>query len=170
MNTLQKLRRLTPHLALILALALADRLSKAMVEANLSPGDSYPLIGDIVRITYARNYSAYTWLVPNMPAWVRDFAGVLTFSLAIAAFPVYFYYTARVRRSIWTEAGLISLAASGFSHSLNDLGTNYTVDFLHFFGWRIANLADMYGLACMLALFIEALYFRNARIASRRPG
>ena len=148
---------LLPHLLIISLLVAADYAVKVLVRANLSPGESIPLIGDILRVTYVQNYSGFSWFVPPLPAWVKYTFQFFLVLLALAAFPVYLFYTSARRRTIWTDIALIFLVAAFLGHSINDLLLTFTIDFLEVFHSPKANFADLFAYIGIGALLIETV-------------
>ncbi len=155
MNSMQRSNSPIPQFAAIFLLLSADFTSKALVQANLSPGESIPLLDDVLRVTYVQNCSGFSWFVPHLPAWVGVGFQILLFLAAIAAFPVYWFYTSTRRRTLWTDVAFICVAASFLGHSVIDLFFPCTVDFLQVLHSPSANLADLYSYIGIGALLIE---------------
>lgn len=148
---------------LIALLVTADYVSKSFVQVNLEPGESMPLVGDLLKVTYLPNYSGFSWFVPPLPVWMQvGFQFTLLF-LAMAAFPVYLFYTSTRRRTLWTDLAFIFLVASFLGHSINDYLLGFTVDFIQVLSSPTANFADLYAYIGIGALLVEALQVYSQR-------
>jgi lipoprotein signal peptidase len=133
----------------------ADYASKALVQSNLSPGESIALIDNVFRVTYVQNYSGFSWFVPELPPWVQIIFQAFLFLLAILAFPIYLFYTSTRRHTLWTDVTFVCLVSSFLGHSVVDVFFPYTVDFLQVFRSPSANFADLYSYVGIGALLIE---------------
>jgi signal peptidase II len=155
MNLTRKDVRLIRRLIAIILLVSADYASKALVQSNLSPGESIPLVDNVFRVTHVQNYSGFSWFVPALPAWVQVGFQVFLFLLAIFAFPIYLFYTYTRRHTLWTNVAFVCLVSSFLGHSVVDVFFPYTVDFLQVFRSPSANFADIYSYVGIVALLIE---------------
>lgn len=147
----------------ILLLVSADYVAKALIQANMSPGESIPLLAKTLRITYVQNYSGFSWFVPALPIWVQVGYQVFLFLLAIVAVPIYLFYTQKRRHTRWADVTFVCLVSSFLGHSVVDLFFPYTVDFLQVFRSPSANLADVYSYVGIGALLIEIAQFRSVQ-------
>ena len=163
MDSNRKYVHLVSRLAAIILLASADYISKALVQTNLSPGESISLVGNFLRITYVQNYSGFSWFVPEMPGWVQIGFQIFLFILAIVAFPVYLFYTSTRRQTLWTDVAFVCLVASFFGHSVIDVFFPYTVDFLQVFHSPCANFADLFSYIGIGALMIEVVHISSLK-------
>ncbi len=159
-------RKHVPHvsrLVVIFLLISADAVSKFLIQTNLSPGESIPLIGNVFRVMYIQNYSGFSWFVPKMPAWAQIGYQAFLFLLAILAFPIYLFYSKKRRHTLWTDVTLVCLVASLLGHSVVDAFFPYTVDFLQVFRSPSANFADLYSYIGIGSLLIEMAQFGSLR-------
>ena len=147
--------QLVSRLGIIFLLGSVDYVSKALIHTNLSPGQSIPLIGNFLRLTYVQNCTGFSWFVPEMPAWVQTGFQAFLFLLAVIAFPVYLFYTHTRRQTFWTDTSFVCLVSSFLGHSVIDVFFPCTVDFLQVFQSPIANLADLYSYIGIGALLVE---------------
>ena len=155
MDSTRKGVQLVSRLVTVFLFVSADYASKALVQSNLSPGESIPLIDNVFRVTYVQNCSGFSWFVPNLPVWVQIGFQAFLFLLAIVAFPIYLFYTYTRRHTLWTDVTFVCLVASVLGHSVVDVFFPYTVDFLQVFRSPSANLADLYSYVGIGALLIE---------------
>jgi lipoprotein signal peptidase len=96
--------RLITSICLLVAM---DQVVRAIVRTNLTPGESIPLLGDVLRITFAPNFSGFSWWVPELPTWTKPVYMALRIVLLLAAFPVYLFYTRTRRQSIWADVAFV---------------------------------------------------------------
>jgi signal peptidase II len=148
---------------LIALLVAADYGSKTFVRANLDPGESLPLVDNLFKVTYLPNYSGFSWFVPPLPVWVQVGFQLCLLFLALAAFPLYLFYTSNRRHSLWTDLAFIFLVASFLGHSINDYLLGFTVDFLRVLNSPTANLADLYAYIGLGALLVEVVQVYSQR-------
>jgi lipoprotein signal peptidase len=147
----------------VLLLVSADYVAKALVQANLSPGESIPLLTNALRLTYVQNTSGLSWFVPVLPTWVQIGYQIFLFLLAIVSVPIYLFYTQKRRHTCWSNITFVGLVSSFLGHSLVDLFFPYTVDFLQVFRSPSANFADVYSYAGIGALLIEIAQVRSVQ-------
>ena len=150
-------------LAVICLLVIADQVSKAVVRANMSPGDNIALVNNVLRITFVQNFTGFSWWVPPLPAWAKMAFRGLLFCIVLAAFPVHMFYTHTRRRSIWADIGFIGLVASGLGHLLDDFFVPFATDFIQVFDSPSANLADIYSYIAISALAAETVWVFRVR-------
>lgn len=143
-------------------LVAVDQLSKAAVRGALAPGESIPLIDDVLRITFFQNFKGFSWWVPALPLWTKSVLRVLLLFILLAAFPVYLFYTQTRRQSIWVDMAVVGLSASACGHLLDDVLVGYTTDFIQVFHLPSANLADIYSYFGLGALLVETVLVLRA--------
>lgn len=148
---------------LIVLLVAADYVSKSFVQINLDPGESIPLVGDFLKVTYVPKYSGFSWFMPPLPVWMQVGFQLFLLFLALAAFPVYLFYTSTRRRSLWTDLAFIFLLTSFLGHSINDYLLRFTVDFLQVLNSPTANFADLYAYVGIGALLVEVVQVYSQR-------
>lgn len=152
-------------LAAVSVLLLADQISKHAVRTALSPGDSVPIFGEVVRITYVQNESGFSWWVPPLPAWAAFVLQILLALIAIAAFPVYLFYTHTQRQSAWATVACVCIVGSCLGHLADNLFAPFTTDFIQILRSPSANMADLYSYVGIGALLVEA----KVRLCKKRP-
>ena len=145
-------------IALALLLVVVDQASKAIVRTTMSPGESVPILGDVLRIHFEPVFSGVSWFVPDLPVWARAALRLAWLFVALLAFPVYLFYTQTRRRSVWTDVAAVGLCAGCLGHLLDDLFAPYTTDFIRFFNGPSANFADVYAYAGLAALAVELIW------------
>lgn len=150
-------------LAVAAAVVVADQLSKAWAIANLSDGQTIPVIGDFIRFWLVYNPGAafglgtgYTWILAIIAAVVAVGIG---------------WYAWSVRSIPWTI--VFGLVLGGAITHLGDrlfrdpgFARGYVVDFIAYGNWFVGNVADIAivgGVAFAVVLVL-------LRVDMRRPG
>lgn len=145
-------------------LVAVDQISKLVVRTTLLPGDSLPIFGDILRVTFVPNYRGFSWFVPVLPEWVQAPFLLLRLLIFVMAFPVYEFYRGSGQGSRWASVALIGISAGTMGNILDDLFLPYTTDFLQVCQSPSANFADLLSLVGVGALLFEvALRWRRKK-------
>lgn len=144
-------------IALICLLVIIDQVSKAVVRKTLPLGGSISFIDEVLRITFSRNYSGFSWWVPPLPDWAKLVLQMLLAFIVLAAVPVYLFYTQTRRESIWVDIAFVGISAAGLGHLLDGFFVPYTTDFIQIFHSPGANFADLYSYLGLVALTVEMI-------------
>jgi len=135
-----------------LAVLLLDQLSKSAIRAALAPGESHPLLWDLVSLTFTENQGASFGILQG--------AGLPISIVSIVALGVFAYVTLF---SDVSEKGLlfaIALAAGGIAGNLIDrLAQGAVTDFIDIGFWPVFNVADsaiVVGVAIIVAYLLRS--------------
>lgn len=136
------------------ALAALDHLAKLVVLAFLPIGKRVALIPGSIDLQQTLNMEA-AWL-PNRFGFVIPIPllSILAIAIMLISVAVYNYYTGTHRRTTYSDLALVLLFAGALSAFGDQIFRGYTVDFLAFKGFFVADLKDIYlslGLAGVLA-------------------
>ncbi len=138
-------------LTALIVLAL-DQVSKFLIRANMSPGQSIPEDG-LFRITYVTNIGGVFGILSN-----QAFLIILTTAVGIAAILLYSRYPIFKRMLVKISLGLLLGGALG--NLIDRLSFGWVVDFIDIgFGqyrWPTFNLADS---AIVLGVILLFYYF-----------
>ena len=135
-----KLRKLSPTEYLlyagIVALGIAlDQLTKHLAVKLLAPIDTFPIIRDVLHLTYKENPgAAFGMLQDNR--WV--FLSISTVALIAMAF----YLFSGLSEGILSGIALSMLISGGIGNMIDRLAIGYVVDFIDF---RLINFAIFNG-------------------------
>jgi len=150
-------------------LTLLDQITKAYIRHALMPGGRIPLIDLVLSITFNPNDRGVSWFVPDLPTWLGTVFLCLRLAILVLAFPYYSFYCHRRSCGVWAWIALIHLSGGILGNLLDDLFVPYTTDFIQFFHWPSANLADLFVYLGLCALIIE--YIRQwQRNHFKSPG
>ncbi len=131
----------------LIVLAL-DQVSKFLIRANMSPGQSIPEDG-LFRITYVTNIGGVFGILSN-----QAFLILLTTAVGIAAILLYSRYPIFNRMLVKISLGLLLGGALG--NLIDRLSFGWVVDFIDLGFWPVFNLADS---AIVLGVTLLFYYF-----------
>ena len=125
---------------LIIVTVVLDQVSKLLVVANMSLGQSVDVIPGIFRFTYIHNYGAAFGSMANS-RWIF----MILSTVAIIAILVYMFWKKPQEKLLLVSLGLI--AGGGIGNMIDRVCLGYVVDFLDFCAfpklWMwIFNVAD----------------------------
>ncbi|MFQ5925571.1 MAG: signal peptidase II [Dehalococcoidia bacterium] len=125
-----------------------DQVSKFLIRANMSPGQSIPEDG-LFRITYVTNTGGVFGILSN-----QAFLILLTTVIGIAAILLYSRYPIFNRILVRIALGLLLGGALG--NLIDRLSLGWVVDFIDLGFWPVFNLADS---AIVLGVILLLYYF-----------
>jgi signal peptidase II len=149
-------RRWTVFVGLALAVVIVDQLSKAAVTAALAPGESTPVLGDLLRIVHGQNTGALFGLFKDNAAMFGA-VSLVVIGLIVA-------YHARAAASPYLTVTLALLLGGAIGNMLDRLRLGSVVDFvdagigtLRFYTFNVADSAISLAL---LLLILAAIWPR----------
>ena len=138
---------------LAIAVVVADQVTKALVTGALRPGESRPIVGDLLRIVFSQNSGALFGLFKDNAAMF----GIV--SLGVIGLIV--AYHGRTGGSTYMTVTLGLLLGGAIGNMLDRLRLGYVVDFVDGgFGnvrWYTFNVADAAISLAILLLLAAAL-------------
>ncbi|MBN3032965.1 MAG: signal peptidase II [Candidatus Saganbacteria bacterium] len=117
-------------------IAALDQLVKYLVVQHLAPGQSLPLLGRAVRLTYVRNTGAAFSLFTGYSSYLA-LAGL------IVAVAVIVWHTRTSPRDRRLQFALAAVLGGSLGNLLDRLLRSYVVDYLDLTVWPVFNLADV---------------------------
>lgn len=121
--------------AFLLITLLLDQVIKTQVAAKLVLGQSVPLIGNLVKLTYVRNTGAAFSLFVGFSSYLA------VIGLVVTAIVVYFHFKIS-RRDYFTQTALAFILGGSLGNLFDRILRGYVVDYLDFGFWPVFNLAD----------------------------
>lgn len=110
---------------IIFLVFILDQVTKYITKTSMSLGQSFPVLGDLFRITYVEN--------PEMAFSVRIGNSSLFMGLSIFAMILVFYYLYRLRNDGWVLQSALSLITAGAIGNIVDrVLYGRVIDFLDF--------------------------------------
>lgn len=150
-------------LGLAAAVAIVDQLTKAWIVATIVPGERIEVVGDLVRLIYARNSGAVFGLFRDN-ALLFGVASIVVVGLIVA-------YHARSPRSLLLSATLGLLLGGAIGNLADRFRLGHVVDFvdagigtLRFYTFNVADAA------ISLSILLLVLVAIRPSLAGARPA
>ena len=125
------------YYAIIVLLTAIDQALKYLVGSNMKVGESIPLIGNIVHITYVKNSGGAFSILQAQ-------TGLLTVvSIALTAVIIVYLYIKRSSGGISLRLSLSLICAGGLGNLIDRIRLGAVTDFIDFRVFPIFNFADM---------------------------
>jgi len=135
-------------LAVALGVLILDQGSKYIVQQAMAEGASYPIIENVLHLTYVRNPGAAFGMLPNKTLFF------IAVSLVVVAGTLYYYRSVpREQTGLRWALGMIIGGAIG--NLIDRIRFGEVVDFFDFRVWPVFNIADS---AIVVAVGIIFLY------------
>lgn len=157
----RRVRRDSPFFLIAIAVLVLDQLSKAIVRANLAPGESWPSEDWLVRIAHVTNSGAAFGILQGQGLF-------LTVTAFIAIGAIIFYYAFPP-----LEHGLLRLAlglqlGGAIGNLVDRVRFGEVTDMFQFPHYPAFNVADS---SIVVGLFVLVAFFvLNERAAKAEPG
>lgn len=150
------------YLVITVLLIVLDQLVKAWIVANLSLGESLPLIKNVFSLTYYQNTGA-AWSM--LEGQMGFFAIVTLIAVAVCS---YLLYKNRRGAKIYSF-GLSLVLAGALGNFIDRLRLGYVVDMFQtdFISFPIFNVADSCLVVGVILIFIYILFedhFKGAKV------
>ncbi|MEE9191881.1 MAG: signal peptidase II, partial [Candidatus Aerophobetes bacterium] len=114
-----------------------DWLSKFLVQRNLSPGESYTLVDNVLSLTYLRNPGAFFGLLSGEATLII----FLNFAIIVLITIIWL----KVMRGKWQyEVGLGMILGGTLGNLWDRIGNGVVIDFVDLNLWPVFNLADVF--------------------------
>ena len=156
--------------AVIIVTVFLDQLTKYLTVLHLKPIDTYPIIEDVLHLTYVENTGAAFGMMKDA-RWVF----MITSTVAIIGILGYMIWRAYVKKEKmhWMEALSLSfIVGGGIGNMIDRVRLEYVIDFIdcRFIDFYVFNIADScvcVGCAMvMLAVIIDEVKEKKARKAA----
>lgn len=158
-------RRLGMFLAVVIGIFIADQLTKLWCVSALRPGESVPVLGDLLRITFVRNSGAAFGLLPGS---TKALVAASFLAIGVVAYAFHALPPEKTRERL--ALGLIGGGAVG--NLADRLRLGEVVDFLDVglgerWRWPTFNVADSAVTVgvCLLLLWATREKRRTAAVA-----
>lgn len=130
-----------------LLITAADQFFKYLVNKNLPPGQSMPLIGNIIKLTYVKNTgAAFSLFVGFSP-----YLAIVGMAVILAA--IYFHFRIPAKNYL-AQIALAFILGGSLGNLIDRLFRAYVIDYLDITIWPVFNLADvMINLGVVLLIY-----------------
>ncbi|MFC1569769.1 signal peptidase II [bacterium] len=130
---------------------LADQITKHLVRETMVLGQSIPVLGDVVRLTYVEN--------PGIAFGIRVSHGwIFTILSILASIGITIYLITQWKESGWIKSSLALILGGAIGNLIDRIAFAKVVDFVDVgFGnvrWPVFNVADSAVVVGMFILFI----------------
>lgn len=138
---------------LFVGIIALDQYSKALVEMNMFPGETIPIIQDIFHITYVQNPGAAFGIMPYQQNF---FIGIGSLMLIFAAI----YYSRLKNINVVMKYGGICAAAGALANMIDRIRTGIVIDLLdmRIINFPVFNIADVAIVIGMISLMYMVLF------------
>lgn len=138
---------------LFVGIIALDQYSKALVEMNMFPGETIPIIQDIFHITYVQNPGAAFGIMPYQQNF---FIGIGSLMLIFAAI----YYSRLKNINVIMKYGGICAAAGALANMIDRIRTGIVIDLLdmRIVNFPVFNIADIAIVIGMISLMYMVLF------------
>jgi signal peptidase II len=144
-------------------IVILDQLTKAMLVANVAPGQIVSVVGDYIRLVFSQNSGALFGLFRDQ-AILFAIASLVVIGLIVA-------FHGQSERSVYLSIALGLLLGGAIGNMIDRLRLGYVVDFVDIgiggFRWYTFNLADAAISTALVMLFALAFIPRLARLGER---
>jgi signal peptidase II len=144
-------------------IVILDQLTKALLVANLDPGQIVSVVGDYIRLVFSQNSGALFGLFRDQ-AILFAIASLVVIGLIVA-------FHGQSERSLYLSIALGLLLGGAIGNMIDRLRLGYVVDFVDIgiggFRWYTFNLADAAISTALVMLFAVAFIPRLARLGER---
>jgi signal peptidase II len=138
--------------------ALLDQAIKSFIALNLTVGQSAPLIGQFVKLTYVRNTGAAFSLFVGFSPYLAAINLVISFVV------VYIYYRLPKNDRL-TQTALAFILGGSLGNLADRFVRSYVVDYIDVGFWPVFNLADI-AINLGVALLAYKLLFGGKKNAA----
>jgi signal peptidase II len=156
-----EVRRLAPFLGVSALVVAADQLTKAYIRARLLEGESWPVLGSLLRISHVENSGAAFGILQGAGVFL-----LITTIVGVAALCAYLFLVPQGNR--WYTLAL-ALVLGGAVGNFIDRATRGTVtDFIDPARYPAFNIADS-SIVVGVAVLLAATYFVPEPAANEAP-
>jgi signal peptidase II len=135
--------------ALGVALVAADQLIKYSIRNLMALGQSVPVVGDIIKLTYQTNTGAVFGIIKG--------ANDYLIWIAIIAIGMILYLWDKFPRSLLARIFLVFILAGSVGNLIDRIFLGYVTDFIDIGFWPVFNLADSLVTVGVVGLVITML-------------
>lgn len=132
------------------AVLVLDQVTKALVRTSLSPGESIPLFGGLVDLTYVRNTGAAFSLLEGRQ-WLFATVSVVFVSIMLA------WWWRERPEGRWLNFGMGLLAGGAVGNLIDRVFIGAVTDFVDVHFWPVFNVADSAVLVGVGVLMVHIL-------------
>lgn len=146
------------YIAIVLFTIFLDQYTKFLVLRYLKPIDTYPLIINVLHLTYIENTGAAFSLFTNMQFFLILITTIFTIVLVYILFR-----TSKIKANLWINFSLSFIIGGAIGNLIDRLRLNFVIDFIDFriINFAIFNFADVFVVCGSLSLLIALIHNKN---------
>lgn len=149
---------------LFIAMIVLDQVTKAIVRDGMFLGQSIPVLGNFLRLTYVEN--------PGIAFGIRvGNSNLFTFLSIIASIGIIVYLVTHWKEPMGIKAGLALILGGAFGNLIDRIRFQQVVDFIDVgirnVRWPVFNVADSAVVIGMFIFFITAIVVERRRNAEK---
>ncbi len=154
----QKRKRISSVVSIlsIFLILLIDQVSKAVVSSRLSPGQSIPIIKNVLHVTFIKNTGAAFGLFKNS-TWFFIAVSVIAVVI-IGAILLKAIRNDKFFGNFILNLGLILIMSGALGNLIDRVSLRYVIDFIDVRIWPVFNFADSsitIGTALLIVSFVK---------------
>ena len=141
-NASQKKKRINSIVGILslFLILLIDRVSKSVIVSRLAPGESIPIIKNILHITFVKNTGAAFGLFKNSTYFFITVSVIAVIIIGVVLVKV-------ARKGNFPEKpvfyySLILIMAGALGNLIDRISLRYVIDFIDVRIWPVFNIAD----------------------------
>ena len=121
---------------LALVILVIDQFFKQLVQQSMHLGQSIPLIGSFIKLTYVRNTGAAFSLFIGFSPYLA------VIGLVVVLAVIYFHYKIPARNYV-LQTGLAFILGGSLGNLADRIFRSYVIDYLDITVWPVFNFADI---------------------------
>lgn len=133
------------------SILVIDQVTKHLVIARMTLGESKPLLGPILSLTYARNTGTAWGFLAGHTVLLAIIALVIVVAIAL-------WGTRYAVRSPLLATGLASLLGGALGNMIDRMWLGHVTDFIDFHFWPIFNVADIAVVCGAILILIDTIF------------
>ena len=138
-------------------MVIIDQISKIIVRHSMVLHESFPLIGDLLKITYFENKG----VAFSMFAESQNKLVLIVIPVVVMVGLLIFYRQAKQNYNSLFGISVMMIIAGGFSNLIDRVIFKSVTDFIDLKGFAIFNVADIFAVVGCIFLVISILFFEK---------
>ena len=138
-------------------MVIIDQISKIIVRHSMVLHESFPLVGDLLKITYFENKG----VAFSMFAESQNKLVLIVIPVVVMVGLLIFYRQAKQNYNSLFGISVMMIIAGGFSNLIDRLIFKSVTDFIDLKGFAIFNVADIFAVVGCIFLVISILFFEK---------
>ncbi|MEI6092164.1 MAG: signal peptidase II [bacterium] len=154
---------------IVIFVVLLDQITKYLIDVNMLPYQTNPILPGFFNIVYARNYGAAFSFLNDAPVWFRKpfFIIIPLAAMVLVGFLIR-NALKKGKENVYQVVAFSLVIGGAMGNFINRLTYGFVIDFLQFkitqtYYWPSFNVADMAITIAVALLFIEMMSVEKKR-------